>query len=958
VSNLLSIVQLCEHGRTAPCEKCAAADAPVASAAPAVTKTLLDYALDAVRRGWFVLPCYPRKKAPAGRLVPHGVDDASNDESVIRNWWTQMPDANPAIACGPSNLVIWDHDEIAPLPHLEPTFTVKTGRAQKNGIEGIQMYYTGSCDTRDIKDANGEAVGEVRSRGAYVMAAGAIHPVTGSPYILINDVPLAASSINTVAKPIVVGELLGTDKQYEIMDYVAAAFDAVEIDYLSPMSHKGGFKWLIRCPWESTHTGGKPFNTSSAVILWPDGKLIYSCQHAHCKGIHLWITQKDDPAKIGLRRWMEEKVGGKLVFSKQSEEEQVLWNGEFSKGVIRPFDDDPDEPVAIAPGSEHTGKTAYVFETAAEVEFMRELGLKGVEQNTQTVEVLRAYERVLLFGVTAATKNLQAAIGQGASWMYLPKDEAAVPVMSYRKKVYPTYQTTADAIRAHDNDFGGREALLEYFMGLEKMDAVQRMSTKRKIAPSALSAPSADATKETIAPKTSASAATSGDFEDNDIPEVGADGVLDTRIYEERGYKSVAYPDPGDNDLVTLAAKALVHGTNIPLAYVREPLKAAVLHCMSGKLIHPMYPKMSSRGYYVSCGESDSGKTTGLDFVLEAFHDEFVRRGVFIDSLFTYRSESMFVQMLSEKGTLKSSGRGKEKMMTGEAGHPNQFLHIKEGNQVATAGEYFTAIAGQLSNLYDQTSAKAASQTNKIVTAHNVTVSAVLCFTASDFYKAFSGKGAVGGGVLTRAAILCPPEDHSRDDKDWERLPQAEIDAAIYKVVKRLDWLLHQGISSPVEEASARTIRLVTKKACKAAGKYGKRVMDYFLREQVLRAVFCKDDVQPNKDFVMTEADATLAQAWATAQVEARVANWPDDGGLIEGKEQAIRRAVSRCHIPLGELKHACNYYKSGSGGHWAFAAALKNVLESRAVKRTGATRKGTPTFCPGGCVRHKVLGD
>ena len=76
----------------------------------APTKTLLDYALDCVRRGWFVFPCYPRKKAPAGEVVPGGFKDASNDEATIRSWWARNPNYNPAIDLGRSNLVVYDFD--------------------------------------------------------------------------------------------------------------------------------------------------------------------------------------------------------------------------------------------------------------------------------------------------------------------------------------------------------------------------------------------------------------------------------------------------------------------------------------------------------------------------------------------------------------------------------------------------------------------------------------------------------------------------------------------------------------------------------------------------------------------------------------------------------------------------------------------------------------------------------
>src|ERR1017187_8894175 len=112
-----------------------------------LNKKIFDYALDCLRRGWFVFPCYPKSKAPAGKVVPRGVKDASNDESRICEWWYIDPNVNPAIALGPSNLVVYDFDEIKPFENLSTTFTVKTGRIPADGIEGIQMCFAGSTNT-------------------------------------------------------------------------------------------------------------------------------------------------------------------------------------------------------------------------------------------------------------------------------------------------------------------------------------------------------------------------------------------------------------------------------------------------------------------------------------------------------------------------------------------------------------------------------------------------------------------------------------------------------------------------------------------------------------------------------------------------------------------------------------------------------------------------------------------
>src|SRR5207302_4645600 len=95
-------------------------------------KSLLDAALALLPRGFHVFPCKPRSKQP---LTQHGVHDATRDEAQVRAWWEKTPDANPAIALGPSNLTVVDCDEgLADVEaarawckrnQLPPTFTVR-----------------------------------------------------------------------------------------------------------------------------------------------------------------------------------------------------------------------------------------------------------------------------------------------------------------------------------------------------------------------------------------------------------------------------------------------------------------------------------------------------------------------------------------------------------------------------------------------------------------------------------------------------------------------------------------------------------------------------------------------------------------------------------------------------------------------------------------------------------------
>jgi hypothetical protein len=54
--------------------------------------------------------CKDAGKHPIGSLAPHGFKDATTDENTIGRWWTQYPQANIGVACGPSGLLVADLD--------------------------------------------------------------------------------------------------------------------------------------------------------------------------------------------------------------------------------------------------------------------------------------------------------------------------------------------------------------------------------------------------------------------------------------------------------------------------------------------------------------------------------------------------------------------------------------------------------------------------------------------------------------------------------------------------------------------------------------------------------------------------------------------------------------------------------------------------------------------------------
>ena len=277
--------------------------------------TLLDAALYCISRDWFVFPCFPCSKAPA---TEHGVKEASNSEAQIREWWAANPNFNPAIALGPSNLVVYDFDSIQPFVDLPDTFTVRTGRLPVDGIDGIQMYFTGSCKTHS--HANGG--GEVRSRGAYVMAPGAIHP-SGNPYVIVADRPLAVLPQQNEEDTKPAGPVLASDEQNTIAQYVEAAFEEVsttlgvdKFDWHPREPYEGGFKWRVLCYNKDKHTMGVDFDSSTTINMLPSGKLLYCCKHS--------TGQCDQLMWKNFREWAERQVGHWLRFGDPVDDQGVI----------------------------------------------------------------------------------------------------------------------------------------------------------------------------------------------------------------------------------------------------------------------------------------------------------------------------------------------------------------------------------------------------------------------------------------------------------------------------------------------------------------------------------------------------------------------------------------------------------------------------------------------------------
>ena len=439
-----------------------------------------------------------------------------------------------------------------------------------------------------------------------------------------------------------------------------------------------------------------------------------------------------------------------------------------------------------------------------------------------------------------------------------------------------------------------------------------------------------------------------------------ADEDLTAEELENRSFLNVEYPEPAGTDLVSLFSHELCTGTTLPYGFIRESLKNMTNMLIDRYYIHPQYPTLSLRGFHFNIGPGFCGKTVSFDKVVGWMKPSFDKRHIAIRDLIGYGSQQYFIKSLSWHPPEMEGSSEKPKKKDFQ-GNPNQFLHVKEGQKLAsnTTNEWFRGVFANLTDLYDQTHLETGSMGRGQYEADNVHVSCVVCITPSDFKSAFSGKGTIGGGALQRWTIVCPPI--IPNTMDWCPLAPDLLGKTVHRIQERLPKcedaigdIPPKILSGPqylTEEPGAKEIRLKVQQELAKAGEKGKRLIEYFIREQVNQAVF-----SIRNPLVMTTADAEYVAEWVDAQLSARL-YWPVDAGQnVERNEVLIRRAVSRHFVTERELQNACNYWRPGSGGAWAFDTALRNMLK-RDIKFVGvAGQRKTRVYCPRWCKEHPAI--
>lgn len=175
---------------------------PAASSARRTKRSpQFEHAIDLALQGFAIFPLRPGTKEP---LIKQWEQHATTDLRRIAQWWTRQPDANIAIACGPSNLLVIDLDTakrpggpahgqqtlntLAAGREVPRTFTVTSARG------GRHLYYRQPDGATLRNTAGSERTGlgpliDTRGHGGYVVAPGST--VAAGAYRIEHDAPVA-----------------------------------------------------------------------------------------------------------------------------------------------------------------------------------------------------------------------------------------------------------------------------------------------------------------------------------------------------------------------------------------------------------------------------------------------------------------------------------------------------------------------------------------------------------------------------------------------------------------------------------------------------------------------------------------------------------------------------------------------------------------------------------------------
>ena len=162
---------------------------------------MLEHAIALAQQGFHIFPLAPGTKKP---MFKDWQKLATTDPETIERWWRHLPEANIAIACGRSNLLVVDLDQakkpggpqhgqqtltaLAADRELPRTFTVASARGGRHLYfrqpEGAELRNTAGSATAGL----GPLI-DTRGHGGFIVAPGSFFE--GGSYLVEDQAPVA-----------------------------------------------------------------------------------------------------------------------------------------------------------------------------------------------------------------------------------------------------------------------------------------------------------------------------------------------------------------------------------------------------------------------------------------------------------------------------------------------------------------------------------------------------------------------------------------------------------------------------------------------------------------------------------------------------------------------------------------------------------------------------------------------
>lgn len=156
-------------------------------------RSLRDYALEYMERGWSVIPVCPRSKVPAVKWERYQKERATEARIIL--WWTENPNYNVGIITGRvSGILVVDVD---PGHGGKDDGFPETTTVSATGGGGQHLFY--QIPAEGYGSYTGPEGIDIRCEGGFVVAPPSIHK-TGNAYVWDPDEDLGTIDINTLKR--------------------------------------------------------------------------------------------------------------------------------------------------------------------------------------------------------------------------------------------------------------------------------------------------------------------------------------------------------------------------------------------------------------------------------------------------------------------------------------------------------------------------------------------------------------------------------------------------------------------------------------------------------------------------------------------------------------------------------------------------------------------------------------